>query len=74
MDVEISPLFVVHNHISVQAASDFMGYHPQYQRRLLRNSKIEVLRIGRVWLIEKNAFEAYLEKAIQAVGRRFGPQ
>lgn len=46
MDVEFSPLVVVHNHSSVQAASDFMGYHPQNQRRLLRNSKIEVLKIG----------------------------
>jgi excisionase family DNA binding protein len=70
---EVFP-FVVKNHISVQAAAEFSGYSLQYLRRLLRKGKIEGFKIGQVWLIEKKAFEAYLEKAIQAVDRRFGPQ
>jgi hypothetical protein len=32
------------------------------------------LKIGQVWLIDKSAFESYLEKAIEATDRRFGPQ
>ena len=31
------------------------------------------LKIGQVWLIDKTAFEAYLDKAVQATDRRFGP-
>ena len=65
---------VVNNHISVQVAAEFNGYSLQYLRRLLRNGKIEGLKIGQVWLIDKAVFEAFLEKAIQATDRRFGPQ
>ncbi len=75
--ISFNPLnipFVVNNHISVKAASDFSGYSLQYLRRLLRCGKLDGLKIGQVWLIEKSVFEAYLEKAIQAIDRRFGPQ
>ena len=65
---------VVNNHISVQSAAEFSGYSLQYLRRLLRGGKLAGLKIGQVWLIEKTAFEAYLEKAKQAADRRFGPQ
>ena len=66
--------FVVNNHISVQAAVEYSGYSLQYLRRLLRNGKLEGFKIGQVWLIDKSAFEAYLDKAIKATDRRFGPQ
>jgi len=74
MNSILSPLVVVNNHISVQAAADFSGYSLQYIRRLLRYGKLAGLKIGQVWLIEKSAFKAYLEMAVQATDRRFGPQ
>jgi len=66
--------FVLNNHISVYAAAEFSGYSLQYLRRLLRYGKLEGLKIGQVWLIEKTALEEYLEKSVQATDRRFGPQ
>ena len=70
---QVSPV-VVNNHISVKAAAEFSGYSLQYLRRLLRCGRLAGFKIGQVWLIDKSAFEAYLEKAIQATDRRFGPQ
>ena len=65
---------VVTNHITVQAAADYSGYSIQYVRRLLRCGKLAGFKIGQVWLIDKTAFEAYLDKAVQATDRRFGPK
>ena len=70
----VSPLFVVNNHISVQAAAEFSGYSLQYIRRLLRNGRLAGLKVGQVWLIDKSAFVDYLSKAAQATDRRFGPK
>jgi len=65
---------VVNNHISVKVAAEISGYSQQYLRRLLRNGKLVGFKIGQIWLIEKTIFEVYLEKAIQATDRRFGPK
>lgn len=65
---------VVNNHISVQAAAEFSGYSLQYLRRLLRCDRLVGIKIGQVWLIEKDAFMVYLEEALRATDRRFGPQ
>ncbi len=70
---QISPV-VVNNHITVKAAAEFSGYSLQYLRRLLRSERLAGIKIGQVWLIEKDAFIAYLEKVIQTTDRRFGPQ
>ena len=74
MDSHISPLVVVNNHISIQAAAEFSGYSLQYLRRLLRSGKLAGIKIGQVWLIDKGAFDTYLENANPATDRRFGPQ
>lgn len=66
--------FVVNNHISVEAAADFSGYSLQYLRRLLRSGKLEGLKIGQIWLIDKGAFDGYLESVNGASDRRFGPK
>jgi len=66
--------FVVNNHISVYAAAEISGYSLQYLRRLLRYGKLSGIKIGQVWLIEKDAFLAYFENAIKESDRRFGPQ
>ena len=74
MNSIVSHLVVHNNHISVQAASEISGYSLQYLRRLLRCRKLVGMKIGQVWLIDNTAFEAYVEKAIEATDRRFGPQ
>jgi excisionase family DNA binding protein len=73
MDSVFIPL-VVTNHITVQAAAETSGYSLQYIRRMLRCGKLAGLKIGQVWLIDKSAFEDYLENAIQTSDKRFGPK
>ena len=73
MNSNLSSLIVVNNHISVKTAAEFSGYSLQYMRRLLRSGKLEGLKIGQVWLIEKSDFEAYLLRAAESTDRRFGP-
>lgn len=61
---------VVTNQISVRVVAEYSGYSLQYIRWLLRNGKLAGLKIGHVWLIDKVAFEAYLEKAFRAIFSR----
>ena len=65
---------VLNNHISVQVAASYCGYSLQYLRRLLRASKIEGIKIGQVWLVDKGALDIYIEKAQDATDQRFGPK
>ena len=67
-------LIVVNNHISVQAAAEISGYSQQYLRRLLRRRKLEGLKIGPVWLIDKASFDGYLTSADEAPDQRYGPK
>jgi excisionase family DNA binding protein len=69
----ISPK-VLNNHISVQVAARYSGYSLQYLRRLLRNGNLEGIKIGQIWLVEKDAFDKYLEQAQVATDQRFGPK
>jgi len=57
---------VLNNHISVQVAASYSGYSLQYLRRLLRNSKLEGIKIGQLWLVEKGALDIYIEQAQDA--------
>jgi excisionase family DNA binding protein len=41
----------------VQAAASYSGYCLQYLRRLLRNGKLEGVKIGQLWLVDKGAFD-----------------
>ncbi len=66
--------FFLKTHLTVQTAVEVSGYSPQYLRWLLRYGKLAGSKIGQVWLIDKVAFEGYLENAIQAKDRRFGPK
>ena len=69
-----STTFVLNNHISVRAAAYFSGYSLQYLRRLLRTGKLDGLKVGQLWLIDKTAFDTYIEKTTEASDRRFGPK
>ncbi|MBT4843488.1 MAG: excisionase family DNA-binding protein [Anaerolineae bacterium] len=65
---------VLNNHKSVQVAAKYSGYSLQYLRRLLRNSKIEGIKIGQLWLIDISALDIYIEQALDATDQRFGPK
>ena len=65
---------VLNNHISVQVAASYSGYSLQYLRRLLRNGKIEGIKIGQLWLVDKGALDLYIEQAQDATDQRFGPK
>ena len=67
-------LVVLNNHLSVQAAADLSGYSPQYLRRLLRCRKLAGLKIGSVWLIDKDSIDGYLASAGEAHDQRYGPK
>ena len=66
--------FVLNNHISVKDAAVISGYSLQYLRRLLRTGKLTGLKIGQLWLIDKDTLETYLIKASEASDQRFGPK
>jgi excisionase family DNA binding protein len=70
---QISPV-IVNNHISVKTAAEFSSYSLQYLRRLLRFGKIDGLKIGQVWLIEKDSLENYLNQAFKSSDQRFRPK
>jgi excisionase family DNA binding protein len=65
---------ILNNHISVQVAAGYSGYSLQYLRRLLRNDNLAGIKIGQIWLVEKDAFDKYLEQAQVATDQRFGPK
>lgn len=67
-----SPLVVLNNHISVKDASFYSGYSQQYLRRMMRNGKLPVVKVGHLWLIDKGFFDAYLDKTKVISDRRFG--
>jgi excisionase family DNA binding protein len=66
--------FVFNNCISVKAAAFQSGYNMQYLRRLLRDDRLNGMKLGQTWLIDKDTFEAYLENANRTQDRRFGPK
>ncbi len=66
--------FVLNNHISVKAAAAFSGYSLQYLRRLLRNGKLDGVKIGQLWLIDKFTLDTYIEDSKNIDDGRYGPQ
>jgi len=65
---------ILTNHISVHTAASYSGYSSQYLRRLLRNGKLDGTKIGQQWLVEKSAFDLYIEQAQVTTDQRFGPK
>ena len=65
---------VLNNCISVQMAASYSGYSTQYLRRLLRNNRLEGIKIGQLWLVEKGVLDLYIEQAQDATDQRFGPK
>ena len=72
-NLSVSPI-VLNNHISVKSAAQYSGYSLQYLRRLLRSSKLQGLKVGQLWLIDKNTFDAHQANAQVSHDRGFGPK
>ena len=45
---------LIHRHVKVQAAAGVTGYNIQYLRRLLRSGNLKGIKIGQIWLIERD--------------------
>jgi excisionase family DNA binding protein len=69
-----APPFVLNNYISVQVAGKYSGYSLQYLRRLLRNGKLEGIKIGQLWLVDKGALDVCLKRVQNTADQRFGPK
>jgi hypothetical protein len=65
---------VIVNHISVQAATEISGYNAQYLRRLLRDRKLEGIKVGQVWLIDLASLQTYFSSALSSNDLRYGPK
>ena len=65
---------VFNNCVSVRGAVLHSGYNMQYLRRLLRDDRLNGMKLGQIWLIDKRTLEAYLEIAHQTKDKRFGPK
>ena len=64
----------VRTYIPVKAACKLSGYNQQYLRRLLRQEKLEGIKVGQVWLIETLSLENHLSLGNRGQDRRYGPQ
>ena len=71
---QANPPQILNNHISVQTAADYSGYSMQYLRRLLRSSKLDAIKIGQIWLVDKGTLDAYIEQAQISPDHRYGPK
>jgi len=58
----------------VQVAASYSSYSLQYLRRLLRNGKLEGIKIGQLWLVDKGALDVYIEQVQDATDQRFRPK
>ena len=64
----------VQTYIPVNEACKLSGYNQQYLRRLLRQEKLEGIKVGQVWLIERLSLENHIVLGNQAQDRRCGPR
>ena len=46
----------------------------QYLRRLLRSSKLDAIKIGQIWLVDKGTLDGYIEQAQVSPDHRYGPK
>jgi len=60
--------------ITVQAATEVTGYCSQYLRRLLRNGKLEGIKVGQVWLIKMTSLGTHLKQTEATGDHRYGPR
>jgi excisionase family DNA binding protein len=65
---------LINKHVTVYAAAEVTGYNIQYLRRMLRSGKLKGIKIGQIWLIDMDAFKAYLMSVGTTSDQRCGPR
>jgi len=65
---------VLGKYVSIATASSRSGYCEQYLRRLVRNGKLNGIKVSQIWFIDANNLRTYLDNA-QGIGNaRCGPR
>jgi excisionase family DNA binding protein len=59
---------------SIKEASQRSGYNEEYLRRLIRQGKLEAVKIGPAYLIRVESLERYVEEMQTADDGRTGPR
>ena len=62
------------SYISVKTASINSGYSEQYLRRLLRENRLEGIKIGQMWFINFNSLSDYERISLISNDLRYGPR
>jgi hypothetical protein len=73
MNLNSKPV-IVNECVSVKDASKLSGYSKQYLRRLIRERRLQGLKIGQVWLVGIKSLEYYIANVGKSQDRRFGPR
>lgn len=60
--------------ITSAEAVKMSGYHVNHIRRLIREGDIVAQKFGPVWQISKKSFTHYLQRALEADDKRWGPK
>ena len=74
VSINQTPFLILNNHVSIKTAVVFSGYSSQYLRRLLRNGKLDGVKISQLWLIDKFTLDTYLESSMNIGDGRYGPK
>lgn len=59
---------------TVREAAEKSGYNAEYIRRLIREGKIEAVKIGGILLVKVDSLKDYQKKANEAMDGRHGPK
>jgi len=51
--------------LPIEEVSNLTGYHPEHVRRLVREGRLEAYRIGRMWFVNPDSLDAYVEEMKQ---------
>jgi excisionase family DNA binding protein len=48
--------------ISTEEAAEKLGYHVEHIRRMMREGSIQGLKIGRTWLVRREALDSFMKR------------
>ena len=48
--------------VSTEEAAERLKYHVEHVRRMMREGSIAGLKIGRTWLVKREALDSYLKR------------
>jgi excisionase family DNA binding protein len=59
---------------TIKEASEKTGYNEEYLRRLIRQGKIDAIKVGPTYLIRKDSLEKYIAEVQESDDARTGPR